>query len=147
MKEVAISRKLKQGEKMGYKSMRYRIANMKSSKDTSPLLFLTTLQKLPFKKIFLRHLIMEQHFQFIAIVEYFLPEENLFEIKAQLMPTVTLILSHLKKMMLKIYLVCMQKHNINYSENYIYNLATLSGGYPLGIVEMIKKYRGIAFDE
>ena len=149
MKEVAISRKHKQGEKMGYKSMRYRIANMKSSKRHLPVIVFDNVAKITVqKKIFLRHLIMEQHFQFIAIVEYFLPEENLFEIKAQLMPTVTLILSHLKKDDVKnLFSMYAKKHNINYSENYIYNLATLSGGYPLGIVEMIKKYRGIAFDE
>ena len=141
MKEVAISRKLKQGEKMGYKSMRYRIANMKSSKRHLPVIVFDNVAKITVqKKIFLRHLIMEQHFQFIAIVEYFLPEENLFEIKAQLMPTVTLILSHLKKDDVKnLFSMYAKKHNINYSENYIYNLATLSGGYPLGIVEMIKK--------
>ncbi len=140
MKELAISRKLQQGEKMGYKSMRYRIANMKLSKRCNPVIVFDNIAKVTVqKKIFLRHLILEQNFQFIAIVENFLPGDNLFEIKTQLMPTVTLILSHLKKDDVKNLLsMYAKKHNINYSENYIYNLATLSNGYPLGIVEMIK---------
>lgn len=90
--------------------------------------------------MFLRHLILEQNFQFIAIVENFLPQDNLFKLKAQFIPAVTLTLGYLKKNDVENLLHnYAEKYQFNWTDKYIHNLAILSDGYPLGLVEMLRK--------
>ncbi len=133
----------KSGKKMGYKSMRYRITTFRSSIENKPVIVLDNVANLTRQKIiFLRHLIEEQNFQFIAIVENFLSKNNLFEIKALLLPAKTLILCHFKKEDIKNLLsIYAKQHQFRWTENYINNLATLSNGYPLGLAEMLGKRR------
>jgi hypothetical protein len=142
MKESGLSMRLKnKGNKMSYKSMRYRIANAKSSKGENPVIVFDNIAKITFQKImFLRHLISEQHYQFIAIVEKFLPQKDLFALKAQFMPFVILTLGHLKtndvENLLHNYA---EKNHLNWMNSFTHKLALLSDGYPLGLVEMLKK--------
>ena len=143
MKELGLSIILKNKDKMRYKSMRYRIANAKSAKKQNPVIVFDNIAKITTQKtIFLRHLILEQNYQFIAIVENFLPQDNLFELKAQFIPAVTLILRHLKKDDIENILhVYAEQYHFNWTDNHIHNLSALSDGYPLGLVEMLRKRR------
>ncbi|HOS14952.1 MAG TPA: hypothetical protein PLF58_09830 [Smithella sp.] len=142
MKALGIPRRIKnQTQQMGYKSMRYRIAHANTIKQHRPVIVFDNMAKITAqKKILLRHLILEQHFQFIAVVENFLPQNNLFDLKAQLMPATTLNLRHLKKQevenLLRTYA---KKHHVAWTENDIRNPACLSDGYPLSLKEMLKK--------
>jgi hypothetical protein len=142
MKELHISSRLKKtGKEMSYKSMRYRIANMVSKKGIKTVIVLDNIARITApKKLFLRHLILERHFQFIAIVEHFLPSINLFELKAQLMPATTIMLRNLEDIDVEnILKMHSNQCNLNWTKDHIHNLAALTGGYPLGIVECLKK--------
>jgi len=147
MKELGLSVKLKKSSKnMGYKSMRYRIANVKISKKQNPVIVFDNIAKLTSAKtIFLRHLILEQHFQFIAIIENFLPKKDLSELKAQLVPEATLTLSYLKVNDVENLLRnCANQSHVNWTNHSIHNLAILSNGYPLGLAEMLKEKRKLS---
>jgi hypothetical protein len=142
MKELHIPKMNKQtGKQFGYKSMRYRIANMALPKGKKTVIVFDNVAKItPQKTIFLRHLILEQHFQFIAIVEHFMPESDLFFLKAQLLPAATVSLHNLNGEDVINYLrrLSDQKH-WNWPEAHIINMASRIGCYPLGMTEMMRK--------
>lgn len=144
MKELGLTMLFKKtGKKMGYKSMRYRIANVESPKSKKTVIVFDNIAKLtPQKIIFLRHIILEKHYQFIAIVENFLPVNDLMLLKAQLLPTNTVSLNYLKdEDVISLIRLHSEKYHLDWSDAYIHNLAALSGGYPLGIIEMIRNKR------
>lgn len=142
MKELGLSVKLKKkSTNMNYKSMRYRIANVKISNKQNPVIVFDNIAKITSAKIiFLRHLLLEQHFQFLAIIKNFLPKKDLSELKVQLVPEETLILRYLKVNDVENLLrnFANQLH-FNWTNHYIHNLAILSDGYPLGLAEMLKE--------
>ena len=149
MKELGLSVRFKNsGQKMGYKSMRYRIANLEASKRKQTVIVFDNIAKLTNQKIiFLRHLIMEGHFQFIAIVEKFLSSNDLACLKALLLPTDVLSLNHLKPdevvSFLRLY---SDKHKLNWSNDYIHDLALIINGHPLSMIEMIRNIKGEIYD-
>lgn len=141
MKELGLSSRFKKsGRKMGYKSMRYRIATVRSSLKNKPVIVFDNIAKLtPQKIIFLRNLIEENHFQFIAIVENFLPENDLMLLRTQFFPVEKIILQHLKSEEVVSFIrLHSGKYRLNWSDDYIRSLSALTGGYPLGVMEMIK---------
>ncbi|MGD0169413.1 MAG: ATP-binding protein [Smithella sp.] len=143
MRELGLSPRFKKtGRKMGYKSMRYRIATVMLSTKNKPIIIFDNIAKLTSQKIiFLRNLIEENHFQFIAIVENFLPPENLFELKAQFMPAKSITLNNLNVFDTENLLYSYSNHNqLNWTDNYRRNLAALTNGYPLGLTQMLKKH-------
>ena len=82
---------------------------------------------------------MENHFQFIAIVENFLPANDLMLLKAQLLPVKTFSLHYLKdEDVISFIRLHSEKYYLNWPDTYIDSLAALVSGYPLGMVEMIK---------
>lgn len=129
----------KSGKKMGYKSMRYRIANMETKRNKKTIIVFDNIAKLTSQKIiFLRHLILEDHFQFIAIVENFLSSRDLVSLKAIMLPSDVLSLHHLKTDdVLTFMRLYSDKHNLNWSIVFIREIADLIGGYPLGIITTI----------
>jgi hypothetical protein len=144
MKVLGIAMRFKQSEKkMGYKSMRYRIANVESPKRKKTVIVFDNIAKLTTQKIiFLRHLILERHFQFIAITENFLPGNDLFFLKAQLLPATTICLCNLKtNAVLSFLRSYSDKYHLSWSDAYIHSLAALAGGYPLGMIEMIRNIK------
>jgi hypothetical protein len=144
MKEFHISKINKQtGKQWGYKSMRYRIANAKVPRRKNTVIVFDNVAKLtPQKTIFLRHLILENNFQFIAIVENFLPKKDLFSLEAQLLPTTIIFLSNLNdKAVLNFLRTFSHKYHLNWSDIYIQSLAALASGYPLGMMAMIRNKR------
>jgi len=75
--------------------MRYRISNYELSERKQIVIVFDNVAKLTNQKIiFLRHLIQEKHFQFIAIVENFLSLHDLACLKALLLPADVLSLHH-----------------------------------------------------
>lgn len=145
MKELGLKARFKKtGKKMGYKSMRYRISNFESSKRKQTIIVFDNIAKLTNQKIiFLRHIILENHFQFIAIVEKFLSSHDLARLKALLLPTDVLSLNHLKPdevvSFLRLY---SDKHNLNWSDDYIHDLAVITKGHALSMIEMIRNIKG-----
>lgn len=140
MKELGIFRRFRKTViKMGYKSMRYRIATS-SSRGNKPVIVFDNIARLTRQKnVFLRSLIEEDHFQFIAVCENFLPTKELLLLKAQLLPMETVSLNHLPpdnvRQWLRLY---SEKHHFNWPETYIDDLTAVVGGYPLGMIEMVK---------
>ena len=144
IRELGLSMRFrKTGKKMGYKSMRYRIANVQSPKKMKTVIVFDNVAKLtPQKIIFLQHLILEKHFQFIAIVENFLPKNDLFSLKAQLLPATKICLSNLNaKTVLNFLQSYSDKYHLNWSDAYIHNLANLIRGHPLSMIEMIRNIK------
>ena len=142
MKALGLPRKLKQSNKMmGYKSMRYRIANMTFKKGDKIVIVLDNIAKITAaKKLFLRYLIEEQRLQFIAIVEHFLTQKDLLDLRALLMPSTIINLRYLEHIDVEYFLLTFSNQNsLSWTEDHIRNLAALTCGYPLGIVEMLKK--------
>ncbi|HNY50794.1 MAG TPA: hypothetical protein PLV50_09305 [Smithella sp.] len=142
MKTMGISRRIKnQTKQMGYKSMRYRIANANTSKRYKPVIVFDNIAKITAqKKIFLHHLILERYFQFIDVVENFLPQKDLFDLKAQLMPATTLNLRYLKQQDVQNLLrIDAEQHLAAWNDHDIRDLASLSEGYPLGLKSMLEK--------
>jgi hypothetical protein len=144
IKELGLSARFKKSsKKMGYKSMRYRIANLETSKRKQTVVVFDNIAKLTNQKIiFLRHLILEKHFQFIAIVENFLSSHDLARLKALLLPMDVLSLNHLKTNdIVSFLLLYSDKYNLNWSNDYIQDLAVAAGGHPLSMVEMISNIK------
>lgn len=143
MKELGIARRFrKTGTKMGYKSMRYRIATS-SSRGNKPIIVFDNIARLTRpKNVFLRSLIEEDHFQFIAVCENFLPSKELLLLKAQLLPMEMVSLNYLPledvRSWLRLY---SEKHHFNWPDAYVDNLTAVAGGYPLGIVEMLRNQK------
>lgn len=141
MKELHISSRLKKaGKKMSYRSMRHRIATVVSSTKNKPVIIFDNVAKLTQQKIiFLRHLIEEDHFQFIAIAENFLPGKDASLLKAEFLPMETVSLHHLSVENVSAYIRhYAEKHHLNLSESYIDDLTALAGRYPLNMVDLIK---------
>jgi len=141
MKELGIVKRNKQtGKKFGYKSMRYRVANICLPRKENVVIVLDNVAGLTSpKRDFLRYLILEQRFQFIAITEHFLPEKDLFQMKVQLLPAAIICLRNLKAKDILCFVRLYSNNNqLNWTDTHIQRLASLAGGYPLGMVEMIR---------
>lgn len=125
---------------MGYKSMRHRIANIESPKGKKTVIVFDNIAKItPQKIIFLRHLILEGYFQFIAIVENFLPANDLMLLKTQLVPADSMLLNYLKdEDVISFIRLYSEKFHLNWSDAYIHGIAALTGGYPLNIIETLR---------
>jgi len=141
MKEMGISRRFhKSGTKMGYKSMCHRIAKYASpAKNKTVIVFDNIARLTPQRNIFLRRIIEESHFQFIAICENFLPAKEFMRLRAQLIPMETIALNHLPtedvSEFIRQYTIKLQ---LDWSDAYIDDVTALAGGYPLGIIDLIK---------
>ncbi len=144
MKELGIPFKFKKtGRKMGYKSMRNRISNFESSEKKLTIIVFDNIAKLSNQKIiFLRQLVVEKHFQLIAIVENFLPSNDLNCMKALLLPADFLSLKHLKTDdVLTFIRLYSDKNNLEWSGVFIREMAALIGGYPLGLMTTINDFK------
>ena len=133
MKALGIPRRFKnQTQQMGYKSMRYRIANVTLTKEDKTVIVLDNIAKITAaKKLFLRYLVLEQRFQFVAIVESVLPPGDLAHLKAHLWPVDILSLRNLKTSdVISLMRIYSQKHHLNWSDKHIHDLSGIINGYP-----------------
>ncbi|MDI6742252.1 MAG: hypothetical protein QMD11_05860 [Smithella sp.] len=143
-KQLGLPARLKNsGEKMRYKSLRHRIANCVCSPDRHIIVFDNIVKLTHQKIILLRHLIMGNRFQFIAIAENFISTDDLSQLRALLLPAEVLSLNYLKHdetiSFLRLY---SNQYNLKWSDDYMHGLALVLKGYPLSMIEMTRKFKG-----
>ena len=92
------------------------------------------------KRVFVGRLNREGRFRFIAIVEDFLPEKDLFLLRKELIPAEVITLRHLSvRDGDHLFRHFAGKYRFDWSDNHIKMLATATQGYPLGIKEILHK--------
>ena len=90
------------------------------------------------KRAFIRCLTGEGRFRFVAIVENFLLEKDLFLLRKELIPAQVITLRHLSvKDGDQLFRYLSEKYRFNWSDNQIKMLAMATQGYPLGIKEIV----------
>jgi len=92
------------------------------------------------KLAFIRRLNRERRLRFIAIVEDFLPEKDLFLLRKELIPAQIITLRHLSvKNGGQLFRYFSEKYRLDWSDSQIKMLATATQGYPLGIKEIVRQ--------
>ena len=121
-----------------YKSSRSRIVTLDLEDKRKHVLVFDNLAKLtPPKNDFLRYLTWEKRFQLIAIVESFLPPNDLFQLRVRLDPAVVINLERLcPDGEIRFFRSLSEEHGFHWTESHIRNLAELTGGYPLRMKEI-----------
>jgi len=128
-------------ESMNYKSTRFRIVHLDLGGRRKQVLVLDNIAKLSFQKAdLIRYLAWEKRFQFVAIVESFVPEDDFLRLRVQLYPSEIIELQHLgKKSVCEFYDNLSERHQLHWTEGQIKNLAELTGGYPLRMREVASR--------
>jgi hypothetical protein len=91
------------------------------------------------KRAFIRRLHWEGRFRFIAIVEDFLPEKDLFNLRKELIPAQVIPLGHIGvKNGDRLFRYFAEKYQFDWSDNQLKMLAAATQGYPLGINEIVR---------
>ena len=124
-----------------YKSSRFLIANTDSKDQRKHGIVFDNIAKLTHQKLaFIRYLAWEKRFQFIAIVETFLPENDLFLLRAELMPADVINLPYLsEKEVCEFFRNISNKRGFDWSADYIKMLVETTRGYPLGMREIVDR--------
>jgi len=125
----------------GYKSRRFRIVNLALKDRGQPVLVLDDIAKLSSPKLdLIRHLTRADRFRCIAIVETFLGEKDLFRLRAWLSPVLLIKIPHLsRKSAREFFCHFSRPHHFHWTEDQINSLAEMSGGYPLGMKEVVTR--------
>lgn len=124
-----------------YKSCRYLLVNIDFPNQQKPVIVLDNIAKLTKQQLlFLRHLILEKRFHFVAIVESFLTKHALFLLRAALYPSEMITLGHLNQQNTCAYFHCLSlKHHMQWTEDQIAFMSKTAGGYPLGMREFAQR--------
>lgn len=132
--------------KPGYKASRFRIAHRDPAGTSRQVLVLDNIAKLSRQKLtLLGHLSAEKRFGFIAIVEHFLPAEDLLRLRTVLSPALFISLSGLSMRHVQEFLRnCSIQYKLDWTENRIRTLSSISGGYPLGMRALVDEKRNRA---
>lgn len=122
----------------GYKSDRFRITHLDLKEPKPHVLVLDRIGKLSAPKLDLvRRLAAEGRFRLVAIVEAFVGEKDLLNLRASLMPSILIHLSYLsRKSAREFFRRFSRQHHFQWTEEEIQSLAETSGGYPLGMKEI-----------
>ena len=125
----------------GYKSDRFRITHLDLKEPRPHVLVLDGIGKLTAPKLdLLRNLAGENRFRLVAIVESFLGGKDLLHLRARLMPSLLIHLSHLsRKSAREFFRRFSKQHHFHWTEEKINSLAEMSGGYPLGMKEVVSR--------
>jgi hypothetical protein len=92
------------------------------------------------KLAFIQYVTFSKKVIFIGITESFLPEDDLFQLRACLIPSHLIKLGNLgTKNAVEFLRHASQKNDLNWSEKHIRMLAEVTGGYPLGMKEFVKR--------
>ena len=124
-----------------YKSGRFLIVNKELKDKRKHILVFDNIAKLTAQKLqLIRYLILESKFQYIAIAESFLPKEDLFLLRAALLPAEMIMLPYLSEESTK-KLLChfADKYSFHWSEQRLYMLVSATRGYPPAVHEVIKR--------
>jgi hypothetical protein len=126
---------------VGYKTGRFLIADLASKSKRRLVIVLDNIAKLtPQKLNLIRYLAWDKPSLFIAITERFLPEEDLFQLRANLYPSRQIKLGYLSaEQTSEFFRFCAEKHGFRWTENHIHMLALATKGYPLAMREFIAK--------
>ena len=124
-----------------YKSDRHQIADFHPEDGRQIVFVLDNIAALSRQKlIFLRYLVWERRFLFIAITESFLPERDFFLLRAELMPQCTVRLGRFsRKESIEFFQHAAERADLKWTELQLRNAAEITGGYPPHMQEMIKR--------
>ena len=124
-----------------YKTARSLIADLTLKDNRQPVIVLDNISELSHQKLaFLQRIVFSKKLLFIAITEGFLPERDLFQLRACLMPSHLIKLGNLgAKDAVDFLRHVSRKNSLDWSEKHIRMLAEVTGGYPLGIKEFVKR--------
>jgi len=125
-------------EYVKYKSSRFQILTRDLEDNRKHILVLDDIAKLTSPKLdLLRHLTWESRFLFIAIVESFLPRNDLFQLRTWLNPSVMISLRRLNiRDGVEFFKRYAKVHHLDWTESQITGLAMAAGGYPLRMKEI-----------
>jgi len=125
-------------EYVKYKSSRFRIVALKLKDKRKHVLVFDNLAKLTSPKSdLLRYLTWEKRFQFIAIVESFLPRNDLFLLRVRLDPAVVINLERLcTGSGIRFFRSLSEEYGLHWTEGRIKSLSEVTGGYPLRMKEI-----------
>jgi len=126
---------------LSYKSIRFRISTMDFTGQRHPVLVLDNIGKLTRPKMdLIRYLSQARRFLFVDIVETFLPSRDLFLLRSWLNPVKSISVSYLNLSKARdFFRHYAEEYYIPWTESDIHNLAKMSGGYPLGIKEIVER--------
>jgi len=124
-----------------YKSSRFRITNAAFRDPRPPVLVLDNIAKLSAPKLdLIRYLISGGQFRFVAIVEAFVPENDLFRLRVWLRPALRIELPHLRVQNAReFFQYAAMKHHLNWTKSQMESLAEATRGYPLGMREVVNR--------
>jgi len=129
------------GEILGYKSNRFRISNLDFADRRQHVLVLDNIAKLSAQKLdLIRYLAMAKRFRFVAIVENFMREDDLFVLRARLSNALLINIPHLGMEAAREYFRHFSgQHHFHWSESQVNHLAEMTGGYPVGMKEVVTR--------
>jgi MoxR-like ATPase len=121
-----------------YRSNRFRIATLPLDDSRKQILVLDNVSKLTSQKQdLLRSLTWERRFQFVSIVEGFLPPDHLFLLRVRMNPSIFITLHYLSASdVAQFYRRLSREHRLGWNEIRIKNLVEVTGGYPLRMKEI-----------
>jgi len=121
-----------------YRPSRFRIATLALNDNRKHVLVLDNISKLSAQKFdLIRYLTWEKRFQFISIVEFFLPSNDLFRLRVWMNPSILITLRYLgASNVVQFYQQLSREHRLGWTEGRIRNLAEVTGGYPLRMKEI-----------
>ncbi|MGD0275176.1 MAG: ATP-binding protein [Syntrophales bacterium] len=131
----------KSSRSLGYKQLRRRLIHLESQHKKRPVLVLDNIAKLsPQKLALIRYLNSENKFLFIAIVENFIRDRDLFKLRAQLIPAELVKLTYLNIQYTKEFFNALSEENdLCWPKEHINMLAQITRGYPLGMIEIAER--------
>jgi len=131
----------KDGKPMGYRRNRFQIANLDFEGQRQPVLVLDDIGRLSPQKVeLIRYLVQAKRFRFVAVVENFLKEDKLSLLRGWLHPALLLNIAYLEGPPTReFFRYYSEKYHFRWTEEEIKNLAEMSGGYPLGMKEIVRR--------
>ncbi len=125
-------------EQTKYKSSRFRITTLGLEDNRKHVVVLDNVSKLSVQKLdLIRYFTWEERFQFVSIVESFLPSSDLFQLRVRMNPSIEITLHRLSlSSVVQFYRQLSKEHQLRWTEGRIKNLAEVTGGYPLRMQEI-----------
>jgi hypothetical protein len=125
----------------GYKADRSLIADLASKTKRRCVMVLDNIEKLTPQKLgLIRYLARDKPFLFIAIAERFLPEDDLFHLRACLYPSKVIRLRYLSpNQTAGFFRYYANKHRFRWAESDIHTMTLATRGYPLAMRESVTR--------
>jgi hypothetical protein len=143
MSQCSSRHRNKSVKNLRYKARRYILSQTAPKNNVKQVIVLDNIVKITAHRFaFLRELLLEKNYHFIAVAEEFLPKQSLFDLRAHLYPAEMIELHHLPKNDVCAYFErAALKYNLPWTKKQIAALAEISRGYPLGMHETVKRHR------